>query len=210
MDAAGILLMRFDYSLVSKRGKVPKTWGLMWRGERVEIEKSPGEDVELSLHVSERLAKRMHKSGGTMITLAEGPLPKGIVLSRFLAKVALECLAKDVAGGAEFVVDYERLDPIRNHARRGTIPGWETHTRKLPSIPHTDEGLVIFDSAFLKTPRSEWYFVLSLIDQEFAINISEPRISGYLEWLSENENVSPLEHNLLENKRKRKKRKSKR
>jgi len=42
------------------------------------------------------------------------------------------------------------------------------------------------------TQSNEWYFVLALFGQEYTINMGGPDVDGYLLWLQEHDNASPL------------------
>ncbi len=45
---------------------------------------------------------------------------------------------------------------------------------------------------FLYLPNREVYFVIAMFGMEYAINMGGSSLDGYKEWLSENENISPL------------------
>jgi hypothetical protein len=129
--------------------------------------------------------------------------PPELVQSRFLAKVALESMAKRLAAypeGLEYLVDESQLDLLRNHARRGTSPRWQTNVRRIYDANGRTFDVngpavqVIHESDFLVTEQGEWFFVLALFGVELAINLGGPDISGYVQWLYDNRNASPLYH----------------
>jgi hypothetical protein len=122
-------------------------------------------------------------------------------MARFMAKVALESKAARVVqfpDGLAYICDETRLDPLREHARRGRITQWPVYSRRIYGAdamivgPDGTLGQVIHESDFLVTPLGEWYFVLALFGLEFAINLDGPEVEGYEKWLSENNYASIL------------------
>jgi len=130
-----------------------------------------------------------------------GQPPADLVVSRFMAKAALESMAARIAmhrEGLDYLCDETQLDPIRNHARRGKILKWPVHTRRIYAANAKTVGLegrykqVVHESDILVTKLSEWFFVLAIFGLEFAINIGGPDVEGYEKWLKENGGASPL------------------
>ena len=128
--------------------------------------------------------------------------PDQQLLSRFLAKVAIESLALkffNVAGGIREVEEKRELNPLREYARKGT-PGssWPYHSRPLypPDFLFTESESepyeVLHEWTFLYTEGYELYFVLALFGIEYAINMGGPYIDGYKQWLTEKSDSSPL------------------
>lgn len=128
--------------------------------------------------------------------------PDQQLLSRFLAKVAIESLALklfDVAGGIREVAEKSELGPLREYARRGTHGSfWPYHSRSLypPDFlfmeSESEPYEVLHEWTFLYTEGYELYFVLALFGIEYAINMSGPYIDGYKQWLTEKSDNSPL------------------
>jgi len=128
--------------------------------------------------------------------------PDECLLSRFLAKVALEALAikfLPVPGGLEAIIDKKELDRIRNYARRGSEDRcWPYHERRLYPIDfvfvNTGEEPyeILHEWTFLYTEALELYFVLAICGTEYAINMGGPETDGYKEWVSRNGGGSPL------------------
>ncbi|MFI5353024.1 MAG: hypothetical protein ACHQZS_08685 [Candidatus Binatales bacterium] len=164
---------------------------------------NPRGKEKFSIEAPPGVVEQMVRSGrGTITFPMDLPPPKGRVLSRFLAKAALESMARRLVTdpeGLAYLADETQLDLIRDHARRGTTSEWPTHTRRIYDanarfVIGTRAVQVVHESDFLVTRSSEWYFVLALFGEEHAINIGGPDIDGYLLWLEENNNVSPLYH----------------
>ena len=124
------------------------------------------------------------------------------IVSRFLAKVALEALAKRLLTQdhkfIEEIVDEKQLDIIRDYARRGSKKDWPISIRRIYSENKTISDKenrklqTVQESDILVTEWNEWFFVLALFGVEYVINYGGPEIDGYNRWLQENDNKSPL------------------
>lgn len=204
LTSPSLTLLRFHQELVSKKGRVPSITGVISPGIPVVLRRHPKQEVKMSIDVPPDSFNLISKSKeGTLIfPLALSP-PGDNVVSRFLAKAAIEAMAQRLIGhtdGLEYVVDEVQLDPIRNHARRGTTVPWPTYSRRIydAEAKWINEGgenvQVVHEFDFLVTKSNEWYFVLAVFGQEYSINIGGPEIDGYLQWLKENDNASPLYH----------------
>ena len=123
-------------------------------------------------------------------------------MARFLAKGAIESLALkffDLAEGIREVEEKSELNPLREYARNGT-PGssWPYHSRPLypPDFlfmkSESEPYEVLHEWTFLYTKGGELYFVLALFGIEYAINMGGPYIDGYMQWLTEKFDNSPL------------------
>ncbi|HEX4407548.1 MAG TPA: hypothetical protein VH206_02130 [Xanthobacteraceae bacterium] len=51
---------------------------------------------------------------------------------------------------------------------------------------------MVHELDFLVTKLNEVYFVLAIFGEEFTINMGGPDIEGYIRWLKENNDKSPL------------------
>jgi hypothetical protein len=138
---------------------------------------------------------------GTLIVAAEHEPPSDHVVSRFLAKVALEALAllgSQAGLGLDELIDHPQLDLLRDHARKGDPRlSWPYSIRRIydPDKAWTDPDGVhqrVNEYDFIVTGSSEWFFVLAIFGLEFAINLGGPEIDGYHAWLKAHDDVSPL------------------
>ena len=128
--------------------------------------------------------------------------PDQQLLSRFLAKIAIESLAlkfSGMAGGIREVQEKSELNPLREYARKGALgSSWPYHSRPLyPSDflfveSESEPYEVLHEWTFLYTKGGELYFVLALFGIEYAINMGGPYIDGYEQWLTEKFDNSPL------------------
>lgn len=128
------------------------------------------------------------------------------LMSRFLAKVALEVLAQriiQVEGWNEEIVDKQALDPLRRFARVGDRPAkWPFSRRRIygeDDLQKEDGAAyqVLHEFTILCEPLPEpghldLYAVVCIFGEEFAINIGEPEIASYERWLKAHDGRSPL------------------
>jgi len=139
-----------------------------------------------------------HKTGTLRIPVPHQP--DEYTFARFLGKVALEVAADrvmKVPGGLNEIIDKKELDELRSYVRYGK-PGatWPFHSREI-----YPEGRLFFaedvyealhEYTLLYTEAKELYLILAIFGIEYAINLGGPEISGYVAWLEQHENTSPL------------------
>lgn len=160
----------------------------------------------------EILNEILHNGKGVIVFPAftnETIIQNSIIISRLLAKMALESLAnslKTVDGSLDELIDSKDFDQIRNHARRGTTPEWPCSIRRLYNIDAFQKlgentwEQIINESGFLMIDKGGegeikyviLYFVVVLFGMEFAINMAEPEIEEYNNWVNQHGGLSPL------------------
>lgn len=125
-------------------------------------------------------------------------------ISRLIGKIALEALAHRDGENEEWIdeiVSHPELDPLRQYVRYGNKPDyWEYYQRRIYNEEDrfVDSNIcdepyeVLHEFILLYTKHSELYLVLAIMGIEYVINFTNPRIEGYIEWLVENTNRSPL------------------
>jgi hypothetical protein len=138
----------------------------------------------------------------TSPAIAGSPYPEApdeTLMSRFLAKVAVECLALKLRERDDEIVSEHALDPLRDYARRGpSIPLWPFHSRMLypPDFAFSRAGQesyeVLHEWIFAGLGGERLYFVLGLFGVEYTLNLGEREIESYLTWLQTNSDRSPL------------------
>ncbi len=202
LESEAITVLRFHQEIPSKRGRVPAITAVLSPGFPAVMRRDPGSDfaasVDLPPEAFEQLLRQRH---GMLILPAGAELPAGPVVSRFLAKAALESMAARLVmhpDGLEYLVDEVQLDPLRNHARRGDTPDWPFHSRRIydANAKWFDERgssvQLVHESDIFVTDRGEWYFILAIFGLELVINYGGPDIHGYRQWLALNGDKSPL------------------
>lgn len=128
--------------------------------------------------------------------------PEPNSMDRLLAKVALEALAYKAINNSSLldeIINHDALDPLRSFARYGNGKKWNYHQRSLYDINKvwqdhdTNESYrCLHEFEFLYTEDQELYFVLIIFGIEYAINMGDTDIEGYITWLKEHDNKSPL------------------
>jgi len=187
----------------SKKRKIPKSKGIM--GGEVDILKKRDGKTEIVIEDSKIFEGVQNgRIKHMIIQIIEEPEKNDKTMSRFLAKIAIETLAQRFyphTGWNELINEKRELDPIRNYARYGNeIEFWEYHQRriydetdrfynpKISDVPYE----VLHEQNLIYLKEGELFLVLVLFGIEYAINLSNPKIGGYIEWLKNNDNQCPI------------------
>lgn len=197
----------FRSAITSKRGRAPRVRGIHLQSRvKVELSREPdgsGMGVGAAFEKDERRwieSVRSSTTGKLIIPIPTAPDQR--LMSRFLAKVALECLALrlvDIEGGIDEIVTKTALDPIRDYARKGSTKlTWPFHTRTLypPGFTFAESGQepyeVLHEWTLLYLKETMLYLIIAIFGVEYALNLGEPEIKTYKSWLVENSGRSPL------------------
>lgn len=203
LESEVIALLRFRQNIPNKKGRVPPIPGILLPGPiPVSVYRYEKSESDIAVDVPPEAAQCVSTiPRARLIVGSDSELPTGPIISRFMAKIALEAMAArllDHSAGLEYIVDEGQLDPIRNHARRGETRHWPVYARQ---IYHPDEKWIdehgsalqiMNEHDILVTENGEWYFVLALFGKELSINYGGPETEGYKLWLDEHENRSSL------------------
>jgi hypothetical protein len=156
-----------------------------------------------------------------IVPIIKEPELNNYIMSRFLAKSALECWAHRLGKKRflEFASDpnYKQFDPLRKFARFGEgCKFWPYSQRRIynestrfidpnENNGHSYEVLHEFDFLIVDCTTEyqnagdqlalEIYFVLVIMGIEYVIYLGEPCIDGYQDWLMNHNNKSPIEKN---------------
>lgn len=189
----------------SKKNRIPPDKALIFhpKGDWVDlfIEKDG-----LSICIENPQVIDLIKNGqakSMIIPTVKDPEENDIIVSRFLAKTALEALSYrlcDCYGWNEEIVDKMELDPIREFARFGKGGYWEYHQRRIYSeearfsdpISHPEPYEILHEMDFLYIDEQILYFVLVIMGIEYVINLGDSEIKLYKEWLLKNNNRTPI------------------
>jgi HNH endonuclease len=202
LEAPALMSLRFHQAIPNKKRTVPPISGVLLPGFPITayryLEGSFAGMIDVPPEAVDRIVQN---DGGTLLLPSGGQPPSDKIISRFLAKVAVESMAErllNIPGGVDYIVDEAQLDTIRNHARRGDTPDWPHHSRRIYDVHEkwTDElgseVQMVHESDILQTTWGEWFFVLAIFGLELVINYGGSEIEGYRRWLSENNGDSPL------------------
>jgi hypothetical protein len=202
LENPAILALRFHEALPSKRGVIPPMSGVLLPNiPAVVYRHTKGQFLGTISIPEECVPAFMQSKDGKIVLPTSGPPPERSVLSRFLAKIAVETMAQRLLKTSELLVQWisdPQIDPIRNHARRGSISDWPVHVRRIYDADsctidaRSQPVQTLHEFDLLQTDRLEIYFVLALFGVEMTINVAGPIIDGYLEWLKTHNEASPL------------------
>jgi hypothetical protein len=150
----------------------------------------------------ERWAESLLQHETGRIYVPRTKAPDEALMSRFLAKVAVECLAlrfMQSDGHAQSVVSEAALDGLRSYARKGpSKPIWPFNRRSLYPADftfgqHSNEPYeVLHEWTFIRVQEEDLHFVLALFGVEYAINLGQRSTDAYRIWLEEDPERSPL------------------
>lgn len=191
----------------NKKGKIPPISGILLPA-RLAVKLSKDGAIYAANESDESIfvkSIQKHDSGQIIVPhIPNPPIEPSNILSKFLAKVALEVLAQrlmDSQEGLDFVAQDKQLHNIRQFARYGKFIGlWPYHQRRIYSeeMQFSDNKTkeryeVLHEYQLLYTDdNQQLYLILAIFGIEYAINFRNPSIDSYEIWLEANNNKSPL------------------
>ena len=199
--------IRFEKDIPNKRGRIPPIRGIHLQSMLpIEVQKiNEVEDISIGsmkeLDESKWILSIKKNQGGTLILPMSAEPPNDRALSRFIAKVGLEMLASKcihVTGSNDELANQPELDEIRRYVRLGTPANiWPIHMRRIYPVDmrfadEEESFEVLNEWAILCTASQEYYAVIALFGAEYTINLGGPELDGYVTWLHNNNNRSPL------------------
>lgn len=187
----------------SKKRKIPISKGII--GGSVDLKKRKDGGTEVLIDDEKIFQNILDGKITSMIVPVNDQPPKNDkLISRFIAKIAIESLAqrffpKDGWNG--IMINSPQFKDLKHYARFGDKPEmWNYSQRRV--YEETDRFLnrqitegpyeVLHEQDFVFLRKHELYFILILFGVEYVINITNPNIDGYLEWLERNENRCPI------------------
>ena len=202
LNSEQVRLLRFEQAIPSKRKRVPTAIAVVNGLFPAVAHHHASGSTKLSLDVPPDAFERIARSTSGSVVLPMLTTLHGLTAtSRFLAKVALEAVAQRLLANSpshESLVEDPGLDPLRNYARRGHPKEWSHHSRRIYDANKRFDGddgetyQIVHEYDFLPTDGGEVYFVLGLFGFELAINLGGPDVDGYIEWLEQHNDASPL------------------
>ena len=197
---------RYYATLPNKKKRIPLIDGIHLQSfTHIQLAKSIDESIPSIGAAPDADERRFIKSvqeleSGTLI-FPIAKKPDDYLISRFVAKVGLEALIHrvlNVEGAINEIVDKPELDELRDFVRRGSPsnPWPYSHRSIYPPDFHfkyvNESFEVLHEFDILVTNKSEYYIVLAIFGDEYALNLGGREIEGYLVWLKMNNNRSPL------------------
>ena len=146
---------------------------------------------------------RENKVNKMIVEVAEEPIKNNYIMSRFLAKTALESLAFIGLGDKKWleeVRNMKELAPLRRYARYGEGKQWIYHQRRIygeevrftDPIRHPEPYEVLHEMDFLYIDPGIYYYVLVIMGVEFVINCGASELDLFTDWLEKNNQISPI------------------
>ncbi|NNH66629.1 hypothetical protein [Rhizobium laguerreae] len=129
--------------------------------------------------------------------------PPQKIMSRLLAKMALETVALRFSAQPnllDMLIEGDHWDRIRRWARVGdNFDNWPFSSRAVfpeeTLMRHPTTGVWVqagYSLDLFITKRRETFLAFILYGYEFVINVGGPSITGYEEWLEQQNQISPL------------------
>lgn len=204
LESAYFKHIRHHNDIQSKKGKIPSIQGVIGGG--VDIIKETSGNISLNIS-SDKVISGI-KSGRIkhmLVPIVESPQLNDKIMSRFLAKVAIEILAsrfQDIDDWNSEIVDNKELDCLRNYARFGNNSKfWEYHQRRI--YEETDR---FFETRYSNEPYeilheielkylcdNSLFLIVVIMGIEYVLNYTNPEITDYIKWLDENNHIVPFE-----------------
>lgn len=188
----------------SKKNKIPIGDAIVFNPSMDKIQIHHDKNSTSIIFENEESAKKVMSkgSGSFIIPMNNQPEQNDVIMSRFLAKCALESLVNYFAGDdwIEEIINKVELDPLRNYARYGIGKFWIYNQRRIydeedrftDNIYHPEPYEILHEMEFLHLESQVLYFVLVIFGVEYVINCGGSELNQYQDWLRENNNISPV------------------
>lgn len=205
LDSPILRMLRFSNRIPNKRDRLPDVEAVLEDGHRASVTMQSAHQgipsVRLLDPVDDRSIRQLLAKRQLLLSFNATTPPSDPVVSRFMAKVAIECLAHELSADRMMLasfIDDTQLDALRGHARLGVPAEWSFSMRR---IYDTDRHFTnasgtleqtVWEYCFFMTENSEAFFTLAIWGLEFVLNIGDSDVSGYADWLQKNGDASPL------------------
>jgi hypothetical protein len=199
--------IRFEAAIPNKKGRIPSLSGVHLQSS-LPIEATRelnGNSISIGARKESDIPRWIEaitsNAQGTIYLPAATEPKNDRTLSRFIGKVALEVLASkcvEIDGWNDELIKLPELDEIRQYVRFNKPPTlWPIYIRRI--YPHstifTEDDCsfeVLNEWTILITKNQEYFAVIAIFGIEYTINLAGPELDGYVSWLQENDNKSPL------------------
>jgi hypothetical protein len=154
------------------------------------------QDIRSLMQIPSKKGKIPHLSNEITISF-----PDYRIMARFLGKIGLEVLTQrvlDIYLWENEIIDKPELDELRYFVRYNKSKSdWIFYYRTLHPInsvfhDRNEHYEILHEYDLLYTDKYEIYIIVSIFGVEFSLNLGGPNINGYLTWLKDNNNISPL------------------
>jgi hypothetical protein len=201
LNSGAVRMMRCEQGVPNKDGRLVGLPGLLMNQFPVTAYMPYQEMRVLDVESSEGLRALLSSGKGVLRFPVDYSPPNDRIVSRFLAKAAIEALASTALRASlslDELIDHAQLDALRSHARVGDPRiKWPYSIRRIYDMDRAwkdqnEAYQLVHEFDFLLTDGGEWYFVLIIFGLEMAINLGGPEVEGYHRWLSIHADISPL------------------
>ena len=199
---------RHRNGIPSKRNRIP-VQGMLSFPDALSLELGIARDGSRYLSAANesdnnRFINRLRASKRLTAVFPCASKPPQRLLSRFLLKMGVEYLAMRMlpveAGIQTDHIQNSALDEARRYVRFNEgREDWPFHEcqiyaegNRFHDIQTGETYDVPHEFTLLYTEQNEMYFVIAVFGTQYSINLGGPEIDGFLKWLGENGNASPL------------------
>ncbi|KOP38755.1 HNH endonuclease [Flavobacterium sp. WLB] len=188
----------------SKKNKIPLGEAMVFNPTMGKIQIGHDKNNTFIIFENEEIAEKVLSkgSGSFIIPMNNEPEQNDLIMSRFLAKCALELLVSYVKNDVwiDEIINKEELDPLRNYARYGTGKFWIYSQRRIYNeedrfidhIHHPEPYEILHEMEFLYLESKIMYFILVIFGIDYVINCGDSELDLYYEWLKDNNYSSPV------------------
>lgn len=198
--------LRSRYGIESKKCKIPLEVAYLPSGEEIEVDlygvmNPNNKTLEVNISKKSDFNKLQNGEINEFYIPINIELEKSLIVSRFLAKVAIEVIAYrfwESTKNVSYLISEDLFNPLRNYARYGNgVKFWDYFQRRIYSeIKNGSSRQKMYEFQIWTTENNEetlgFHLTLVLYGIEFTINLFEPSIERYKRWLSNNNNKVPI------------------
>lgn len=189
---------RYKRNILSKKGKIPADKGFVIDPDLGQVlfakNKQTGFGIEIP---DERIRKSLKNEISVFVPEFDFFDSDNSIVSKFLAKIAIEGLAFDVQNdneNIETIVNQPGFDPIKRYCRFANVGElWPYRIRRV-SFPEVSDGTeasvrlkeLIFEYEFIYLHPGYFLFQLYLLGIEFTIDMVNPTCEQVDAWFEAN------------------------
>jgi|GEM_PF-4537110 len=205
LESQFVTINRSQMRIPSKSsGLVPSATGLLFaHGVHLEVQLDMNEEFPRIAPLHEKdlvkfISVLRPGSEGTMRFPAGVPPPKGLVTSRFVAKIAVEALLLRLEElGHQFITEARKsLRPLARHARYGEHKNWEILVRQAyPADTAFSDGSSVYDLPHefaFDGAEDMIFFFLRMFGVEFALDMGCDEVKRVMHHVAALEMESPM------------------
>lgn len=201
--------LRFDEAIKNKKGNYIPTTGVLLHPHGGPIRLDHDKNGKFIVVINEDKVSKTFKSlnrGEIIRPNFDLPDKNNKFVSRFLGKVGLERIAKEIMTSQEKLdafIEHEDFELLRNYVRYGTIKKkhntvWPYYLRRIyPADKKIFESGIgyqtIHEYTIFQTEQNELYVAVVIFGVEYCLNLGDPDLKGYELWLQTHNFKSPLD-----------------